>query len=70
MPDLKSHSSIPSAGNLRRRVSRRQLATAKLGPFRPSVAVPQPATLGTGALVVLLMTGGLRGKRMRHAFIP
>jgi hypothetical protein len=32
-------------------------------------AVPEPATLGTGALVAL-MIGGLRGKRMRRAFIP
>lgn len=33
-------------------------------------AVPEPATLGTGALVVLLITGGLRCNRMRRAFIP
>jgi hypothetical protein len=33
------------------------------------IAVPEPATLGTGALVVL-MIGCLRGKRMRRAFIP
>jgi hypothetical protein len=33
--------------------------------------VPEPATLGTGALAVLLMIiGGVRGKRMRRAFIP
>jgi hypothetical protein len=31
--------------------------------------VPEPATFGTPALV-LLMIGGLRGKRMRRAFIP
>jgi len=33
-------------------------------------AVPEPATLGAGAFAVLLMVGGLRGKRMRRAFIP
>jgi hypothetical protein len=33
--------------------------------------VPEPATIGTAALVLLLMMiGGLRGKRMRRAFIP
>jgi hypothetical protein len=33
-------------------------------------AVPEPATLGTGALAVLLMIAGLRGKRRRRALIP
>lgn len=33
-------------------------------------AVPEPATLGTGALAVLLTMGGLGGKRRRRAFIP
>jgi hypothetical protein len=34
-------------------------------------AVPEPATLGTGAVtLLLLMIGGQRGKRMRRAFIP
>jgi hypothetical protein len=33
-------------------------------------AVPEPATLGTGALAMLLMIGGLRGKRRMRVFIP